>query len=80
MYKEVFSERLKKARNLAGYTQIQVAEFTGISRQNIAKYETDKAEPSIETLGILAQFYNISLNWLLGVSLEKEIPTQKFKN
>lgn len=58
-------------RKLAEYTQMQVSDLTGISRENIAKYETDKVEPSIETLGTLAQFYNVSLNWLLGVTIEK---------
>lgn len=74
MYKEIFPTRIKKARLDAGYTQEQVSENTGISQSNIAKYETGKLEPTLENLGTLAQFYNVSLNWLLGVTLEPNIP------
>ncbi|GEM_PF-1662768 len=74
MYKEIFPTRIKKARLDAGYTQQQVADITGISRSTITKYETGNLEPTLETLGTLAQFYNVSLNWLLGVTLEPNIP------
>lgn len=73
MYKENFANRLKKARIEAGYTQKAAADAMGISRTNIAKYETDAAEPNLEMLGTLAQFYNVSINWLLGVTLEPTI-------
>lgn len=69
LYRENFSLRIKKAREDAGYTQQQVAELTEISRSNISKYETNALEPNLETMGILAQFYNVSIDWLLGVSL-----------
>lgn len=72
MYKENFPLRIKKARINAGYTQQQVSDRTGIKRASIAKYETGVAEPNLETLATLAQFYNISLNWLLGISIEQE--------
>lgn len=70
MYKENLPKRIKQARLEAGYTQQQVAEITGISRVTITKIETGYQEPNIEQLGTLAQFYNKSLNWLLGVSIE----------
>lgn len=70
MYKENFSKRIKKARLDAGYTQVQVSEITKIPQSTIAKYETGMLEPNLESLGTLAQFYNVSINWLLGVTLE----------
>lgn len=73
MYSETFAERLKHARLEAGYTQQQIAEITKVPRNNLAKYETGRAEPSIETLATLLQFYNISANWVLGITLEPEI-------
>lgn len=71
MYKTNFPDRIKEARIKAGYSQLAVAEATGIPRSNISKYENGNQEPNLEQLGKLAQFYNISLNWLLGVTLEK---------
>lgn len=66
MYKESFHARIKKARLDAGYTQTQVANETGISQSIIAYLETGKREPSLENLGILADFYNVSTDYLLG--------------
>ena len=72
MYKENFPIRIKKARIEAGYTQTQVHDITGVSQSNLTKYENGKLEPNLETLGILAQFYDVSTDWLLGVSPSKK--------
>lgn len=66
MYKESFIDRIKKARIDAGYTQNQVSEITGISQPILSKLETGDREPSLENLGILADFYEVSIDWLLG--------------
>ncbi|MDE6775741.1 MAG: helix-turn-helix transcriptional regulator [Ruminococcus sp.] len=70
MYIETFSQKLAKARNEAGYTQRQVAEIMKISKSTIASYETGRTEPDIETLGKLADFYAVSVDWLLGTKGE----------
>ena len=72
MYKEGFATRLKKAREDAGYTQSHVEEYTGIKRILLSHYETGWREPDIETIGILATFYNTSIDWLLSVN-KKEL-------
>jgi len=66
MYKEGFPSKLKKARTNTGFTQREVETETGIAQSQIAKYEKGKLEPNIETLGALADFYNVSVDWLLG--------------
>lgn len=73
MYKENFASRIKEARLQTGWTQTQVAEQTGITQSNISKYERGDLEPTLENLGVLAQFYNVSINWLLGVTIEPPI-------
>lgn len=77
MYREIFPDRIKQARQEAGYTQEQVANAIGIARSNIGKYETGKLEPDLEKLAKLAQFYNVSINWMLGVTLEPTIAPQQ---
>lgn len=72
MYRENFPQRIKKARKEAGYTQTQVQDITNIKQSNLTKYETGKLEPSLEALGTLAQFYDVSIDWLLGVSPSKK--------
>jgi len=66
MYKESFCSKLKKARQNTGFTQREVAKETQISQATIANYETGRTEPDLENLGILADFYGVSVDWLLG--------------
>ena len=66
MYPSKFCEKLKKARIDAGYTQLQVAEALNISRSTLANYEVGRIEPNISTLALLADFYCVSTDWLLG--------------
>lgn len=68
MYVESFSSKLQHARKQTGFTQREVAKETGISQSLIARYETGKLEPNIETIGILADYYGISLDWLFGTN------------
>ena len=67
MYKENFPNRIKKARLDAGYTQSEVEEVTKIRRSKISKLETGLLEPDLETLGTVAEFYAVSIDWLLGI-------------
>lgn len=66
MYRESFPSKIKKAREESGFTQREVAIEVNLPQSTIAKYETGKLEPSLETLGILADFYGVSADWLLG--------------
>lgn len=66
MYKETFQTVIKLARESKGYTQQYVADMTGISRGVIAKLELGQREPSLENLGKLIDFYEISAQSALG--------------
>lgn len=72
MYVEGFASKLKNAREKTGFTQREVEKETGITQSVLARYETGKLEPSIEVLGILADFYGVSVDWLLGTQGGKE--------
>lgn len=66
MYKENFAQKLKKARNDAGYTQNEVAKIIDINRVSLTNYELGRTEPDIETLGKLIALYDITADWLLS--------------
>lgn len=66
MYKESFPSKLKAAREQTGFTQREVSQETNIHQSQIAKYEKGRTEPDIEKLGTLADFYGVSLDWLIG--------------
>lgn len=67
MFKENFTQNLKRARENRKFTQQYVADYLDISRSNIAKYELGTLEPSIEVIGQLAELYEVSTDWLFGI-------------
>lgn len=71
MYSEIFKKRLKEARKKRAYTQAEVALELNIPRVNITNYETGRTQPDIDTLGRLADLYEVSADWLLGTGIKK---------
>lgn len=67
MFKENFTNNLKRARESSKMTQQEVADKLSTSRSNITKYEIGTLEPNIETIGMLAELYNVSTDWLFGI-------------
>ena len=59
-------KKLKEMRKAEGMTQEQLAEKLQINRVNYTRYETDVTRPDYETLIAIADFYNISLDEILG--------------
>ena len=59
-------ENLKKLREEAGISQKQLAEFIGVSQQSINKYENHNIEPDIDTMIRIADFFNTSVDYLIG--------------
>lgn len=55
------------ARINCGYTQKEVAELLGISRQAYCSYETQTRQPDPSTLIKLAKVFNTTVDYLLGV-------------
>ena len=61
-----FSHRLKELRQEKGISQKDLAEELGMARTTIANYEQDTRFPDQRTLCKIADFFNISLDYLLG--------------
>lgn len=59
-------ENLKKLREEAGVSQKQLAESIGVSQQSINKYENHNIEPDIETMIRIADYFNTSVDYLIG--------------
>ncbi|MBA4543434.1 MULTISPECIES: helix-turn-helix domain-containing protein [Thermoactinomyces] len=58
--------RLKALRNKAKLSQKDLAEKLGINRVTYSQYEVNRREPDIDTLQKIADFYEISLDYLAG--------------
>ncbi len=61
-------ERLRQFREKAGISQRALAEVIGVSQQSINKYENHNIEPDIRTLMLLAEYFNTSVDYLIGYS------------
>ena len=61
----MLKDNLVMLRKMNGYSQEQIAEKIGISRQAYAKWETGMTVPDIEKAALLAQVYGITLDSLM---------------
>ena len=59
-------KNLKLLRTNKGLSPQQLAEVIGTSQQSINKYENHKVEPDIDTLIAFADFFNTSVDYLIG--------------
>jgi len=65
---------LRILRNKKGISQQQLADVIGVSQQSINKYENHKIEPDIQTLIALADYFNTSVDFLIGhTDIERKI-------
>ena len=63
-----FSERLVSLRKSRNLTQKQLASETGISERGIQNYELLVRRPPIDTAIALADYFDVSLDYLVGRS------------
>ena len=56
---------LKLLRKSRGFTQIALQMKTGIEQALLSKFENDERVPPTETLLLLADFYDVSIDYIL---------------
>lgn len=61
-------ERLKQLRNKAGLTQTEMCSMFGVAQNTYSQWETDKREPDFKTLSRIADYFQVSVDYLLGRS------------
>jgi len=68
-----FAERLKDLRRKSRVKQTDIAEHLGLLPRAIRFYESNEREPSQENLIKLANYFNVSLDYLVGRSDNPEV-------
>ena len=68
--------RLRAVREDGDYTQAEIGKILHKSQQGYAHIETGRAELKIDDLKILCRFYNVSADYLTGLS-DKRSPCPK---
>ncbi len=72
----MIGKRLKEIRKLRGYTQEQIAEKLSVSLSAVKKWEQDKTDPNTQLFIELADYLDVSLDYLLNRDNKiNDIPT-----
>lgn len=59
-------ERIKELRKKNSVTMKRLGEIIGVSEGAVSQYENGKRQPDYETLKKIADFFNVSTDYLLG--------------
>jgi len=63
-----FNKRLRQLRHKNNLTQEELARVLGLKPTAISNYESERNEPSFDKLIALSEFFDVSCDYLLGVS------------
>lgn len=64
---ERIAERIRELRKIKQLNQIELAKILNIDKSTIAKYETGVSAPSVYMLVVLAKYFEVSTDYLLGL-------------
>lgn len=64
-------QRLKDCREDNNYTQAEIAKLLGTYQTHYSKYERGERELPMHLFIVLAKFYNVSLDYLAGLTNDK---------
>jgi len=66
----LFKERLKELRIEKGLTQTQLAKELRVNQRTISNWEVGERQPTLDTLEVIAKYFNVSYDYLLGLTDE----------
>ena len=62
----MFADRVKYLRQSRELNQVQFAQKMGVTKQSVSNWENDNIMPSVEMLEKIADFFNVTADYLLG--------------
>lgn len=62
----MLNENIKRLRMARGLNQVEFARVMGVSKQCVSNWENDNVMPSIEMLIKIADFFNVTTDYILG--------------
>ncbi len=72
-YNAPLPTHLRELMRDTGHTQAELASYLGISRQSVSCYTDGSANPTPMTIVAIARFFNVSTDYLLGLTREKSV-------
>lgn len=70
------NENIAFFRKKRGITQEELANALGVTNQAVSKWESGKCAPDIQLLPDIAEYFNISIDELFGLSVNSDISTK----
>ncbi len=63
-----YNERIRNLRETHFYTQQKIADLLNVGQRTYCDYESGKTRIPVDSLIILAQYYNVSMDYISGVT------------
>ncbi|MBP3937375.1 MAG: helix-turn-helix transcriptional regulator [Clostridia bacterium] len=64
----MLSKKIYELRLSFGWTQVQLAQKLSVTKQTVSNWENDNIQPSIDMLIKLSKIFNVSTDYLLGLT------------
>lgn len=77
---QILAKRLKELRESRRIYQREIAEYLGLSPRGYQDYETNQNDPKLKTLIAIADYYQVSIDYLVGRTDEPDFHTSKELN
>ena len=73
----ILADKIIELRKKAGYSQEELAEKMGVSRQSVSKWEGALSIPDLDKILLMSEIFGVSTDYLLKDELGDEIPEPK---
>lgn len=67
-----YNEILKELRESKNLTQTELGKIFNLTQRQVSTYETGRNEPPYETLRMYAKYFNVSTDYILGLTRDPE--------
>lgn len=75
-----YGDRLRELRNKKGLSQKGLADKLNLNRSTYARYETSTTQPDYDTLKKLADFFDVTTDYILGNSNQPQLTEKDEKD
>ena len=66
--REILAERLRACRKRGDYTQREVSIYCDVTEKAYQNYEVGRQEPKLSIIMRIAEFYKVSIDYLVGLT------------
>ena len=69
----MLNETIRELRKSFNKSQVQMAKDLNVSKQCVSNWENDNIQPSVDMLVKISEYFNVSCDYLLGLSKDEII-------